>query len=103
MLAIKLIFEHPQQYGFILKPADLYKPLEFRKVNQTGSIPDLVAYAQQNQITYAQLKDFNSWLRSNKLSNTSGKSYTILIPTKESLFYRKGEKPEVHNRSWVVQ
>lgn len=103
MLAIKLIFEHPQQYGFILKPADLYKPMEFRKVNQTGSIPDLVAYAQQNQITYAQLKDFNSWLRSNKLSNTSGKSYTILIPTKESLFYRKGEKPEVHNRSWVVQ
>lgn len=103
MLAIKQIFEHPQQYGFILKPADLYKPLEFRKVNLTGSIPDLVAYAQENQITYAQLKDFNSWLRSNKLSNASGKSYTILIPTRESLFYKKEKQPKVHNRAWVVQ
>lgn len=103
MLAIKQIFEHPQQYGFILKPADLYKPMEFRKVNLTGSIPDLVVYAQENQITYAQLKDFNSWLRSNKLSNASGKSYTILIPTRESLFYKKEKQPKVHNRAWVVQ
>lgn len=103
MLAIKQIFEQPQQYGFILKAADLYKPMEFKEVTVSGSIPDLVAFAQENRITYAHLKDFNSWLRSNKLSNAAGKSYTILIPTKESLYYRKGEKPKVHNQAWVIK
>ena len=103
MLSIKCIFEDPQQYGFILKPADLYKPMEFKKVNVSNSIPDLVAFAQQHQITYAQLKDFNSWLRSDKLSNASGKTYTILIPTKESLYYKKGDQPKVHHAAWVVK
>ncbi len=102
MLAIKQIFEQPQQYGFILKPADLYKPMEYKKVTVSHSIPDLVTFAQENEITYAQLKDFNSWLRSDKLSNASGKTYTILIPTKESLYYNKREHPKVHNPAWVV-
>jgi len=99
MLSIKQIFEHPQQYGFILKPEDLYKPIEFKEVTVSSSIPDLVAFAKQYNITYAQLKDFNSWLRSDKLSNTSGKTYTILIPTKESLSYKKGKAPKVHQCS----
>jgi hypothetical protein len=103
MLSIKQIFEHPQQYGFILKPADLYKPMEFKEVTVSSSIPDLVAFAKQYNITYAQLKDFNSWLRSDKLSNTSGKTYTILIPTKESLYYKKGDQPKVHHAAWVVK
>ena len=42
MLAIKQIFEQPQQYGFILKPSDLYKPMEFKEMNVTTSIPDLL-------------------------------------------------------------
>ncbi len=103
MLSIKQIFEHPQQYGFILKPVDLYKPMEFNKVSVSNAIPDLVAFARQHQITYAQLKDFNSWLRSDKLSNASGKTYTILIPTKESLYYKKGDQPKVHRAAWVVK
>jgi membrane-bound lytic murein transglycosylase D len=103
MLAIKQIFEQPQQYGFILKPSDLYKPMEFKEMNVTTSIPDLASFAQENGITYAQLKDFNSWLRSTKLTNTSGKSYTILIPTKESLFYNKKDRSKVHNQAWVVK
>ena len=103
MLSIKQIFEHPQQYGFILKPADLYKPMEFKAVTVSSTIPDLVAFAKQYNITYAQLKDFNSWLRSNKLSNASGKTYTIVIPTKESLYYKKGDQPKVHRAAWVVK
>ena len=103
MLAIKLIFENPQQYGYVIKPEHLYKPMEFNEVTITSSIPELVTFAKGNNITYAQLKDFNSWLRSTKLSNASGKRYTILIPTKESLYYRKGEKPKVHDAVWTVK
>ncbi|MDO5522583.1 MAG: lytic transglycosylase domain-containing protein [Bacteroidia bacterium] len=103
LLAIKTIFENPRQYGFVLKPEQLFKPIQFKEVRVSSSIPDLVAFATQNGITYAQLKDFNSWLRSTKLSNTSGKSYTILVPTQESMYYRKGETAKVHDERWVTK
>lgn len=102
MLAIKQVFEHPWQYGFVIKPEHLYKPMEFKKVTVTNTIPDLVDFAKQNGITYAQLKDFNSWLRTDKLNNASGKAYTFVIPTKEDLYYKNGRKPKVHNPAWVV-
>ncbi len=102
MLAIKCIFENPYQYGFIIKPEHLYKPMEFKKVSVSSSIPDLVTFAKQHGITYAQLKDFNSWLRSDKMNNAPGKTYTILIPTQEDLYYKKGEKPKVHNAAWTI-
>lgn len=103
MLAIKLIFENPQQYGFIIKPQHLYKPMQFEQVKVSTAIADLPTFAKQHNITYAQLKDFNSWLRSDKLTNPSGKTYTLLIPTKDDLYYRKGESPKVHNPAWVVK
>jgi membrane-bound lytic murein transglycosylase D len=103
MLAIKLVFENPRRYGFVIRPHQLYKPMEFKEVRVSGSIPDLVAFARQNGITYAQLKDFNSWLRSDKLTNKTGKTYTILIPKQESLYYRKGEKIKVHDKRWVIE
>lgn len=105
MLTIKQIFEHPNRYGFILSADQLYKPIDCEKVEVTDSIPDLAAFAKEKGISYAQLKDFNPWLRDRKLtvSAKSQKSYTILIPTKESLYYKKGEKIKVHNKNWVSE
>ena len=103
MLAIKLVFEQPQQFGFIIKPDHLYKPMTFKKVDITTSIPNLAAFARDQEITYAQLKDFNSWLRSTKLTVPAGNRYTLLIPTKEGLYYRKGEKRTIHQNGWVVK
>lgn len=103
MLAVKLVFENPQQYGFIIQSDQLYKPMDFKTVTVSSEIADLAAFARQNNVTYAQLKDFNSWLRDRKLTNKQGKTYTLLIPTRESLYYRKGEKIKVHDRRWVVK
>ena len=103
MLAIKLVFENPPQYGFVIKPHQLYKPMVFKDVNVSSSIPNLVVFAKQHGLTYAQLKDFNSWLRSTKLTVRANKSYTFKIPTAESLYYRKNDMPKVHNRNWVTQ
>ena len=103
MLAIKLIFENPPQYGFIIRPHQLYKPIAFKDVTVTTSIPSLVAFSKQHGITYAQLKDFNSWLRSTKLTVRAPKSYTIKIPTRESLYYKKGETSKVHDPRWVTK
>ena len=103
MLAIKLVFENPPQYGFIIKPHQLYKPIVFKEVKVTQSIPNLATYAKQHGITYAQLKDFNSWLRDRSLTVRSGSSYTLKIPTRESLYYNKDEPVKVHSKHWVTQ
>lgn len=104
MLAIKQIFENPFKFGFILTEKDLYKPMEFKKVEVTRSIPDLAVFAKENGVTYAHIKDFNSWLRDRKLtiSAKSQSSYTILIPTQESIFYKKGERVKVHDKAWIT-
>lgn len=102
MLAIKTVFENPSHYGFIIKNGHLYKPMEFKEVKVSTPIPSLVSFAKEHDVTYSQLKDFNSWLRDTKLTNKSGKTYTILLPTRDDLYYKKGEKYRVHNPKWVI-
>ena len=103
MLAIKLVFENPPQYGFIIPPHHLYKPIVFKDITVSSSIPDLVIFAKQNGLTYAQLKDFNSWLRSTKLTVKAGKSYTLNLPTRESLYYNKNDRLKIHDKRWVTE
>lgn len=101
MLAIKQIMENPAHYGFYITADQLYQPFEYKKVKVTKTIDDLTEFAKQHGITYAQLKDLNPWLRENKLTVKSN-TYEILIPTKDFLYYKKGEKIRVHNPAWVV-
>lgn len=105
MMAIKNIFENPHKYGFILSSKQLYKPIDFKKVEVSESIDDLAVFAKNNDVTYAQLKDFNSWLRDRKLTINPKKptTYTILIPKKESLYYHRNEKVKVHDKRWVSE
>ena len=105
MLALKSIFDNPYKYGFVIKADQLYKPIEFNEVTVYESIPDLAQFATQYGTTYAQLKDFNSWLRDRKLtiSPKSASSYTILIPKQESLYYKKGDRFKVYDKNWVSQ
>lgn len=101
MMAIKQIFENPTKYGFVLKAEDLYKPIRMNQVKVTADIQDLSAFAQEQGITYADLKRFNSWLRDRKLV-TGGKTYYIDIPEKEDLFY-KTPNTVVHDPRWVTK
>lgn len=103
MLAIKQIFENPYKFGFVIKANQLYKPIEFDEIEVTETISDLAAFAKDKKITYAQLKDFNSWLRDRKLtiSAKSQKSYTLLIPKVKSMYYSKGRKVKVHDKAWI--
>lgn len=105
MLALKCIFENPYKYGYVISADQLYKPIQFNPVEVTQSIPDLASFAKDNGVTYAQLKDFNSWLRDRKLTITpkSQSSYTILIPNTESLYYKRGEKIKVYDKRWVTE
>ena len=101
ILATKLIFENPQKYGFSLRPRDLYTPIECDEVTVSSGIPDLVAFAKSHDISYADLKRFNPWLRDSKLI-TGGRSYTILIPRKKDMYYTDTNRT-VYDRRWVTK
>ena len=101
IFAIKQIFENPYKYGFVIQAKDLYKPMECNEVTVSRSIPNLAIFAKENNITYADLKRFNIWLKDTKL-DVEGKSYTILIPRENELYYNTPNQV-VHDPRWVVR
>jgi hypothetical protein len=80
ILAMKEIFNHADQYGFVLRPAELYEPFQYNSIQVTTSVSDLAAFAKEQGTTYKLLKWYNPWLRENYLKVASGKSYEIKIP-----------------------
>ena len=94
-------FENPYKYGFVLRAEDLYKPVACEDVAVSSDIPDLSAFAQKYDITYADLKRFNPWLRDRKLQ-TLGKTYTLQVPKQSDMYY-KTPNTYVHNPAWVVR
>jgi peptidoglycan lytic transglycosylase D len=82
ILAVKLILNSPEKYGFNLRKKDLYPQIPTYQVKIDSSIADFADFAHQNNINYKILKYFNPWLRENYLNNPSGKTYFIDIPKK---------------------
>ncbi len=101
IMAYKLVMENPKRYGYRMTSRQLYQPRECRTVEVKTSVASWVEWARRQGITYAQLRDANPWIRSNKLTNTSGKTYKVQVPHEETLYLSK-RKPSVYDRSWVV-
>jgi len=80
ILAMKHIVNNADQYGFVIRPADLYEPLKYKTVIVNYAIDDLATFAKEYAITYKDLKIFNPWLRENFLKNKNKKSYEVKIP-----------------------
>jgi hypothetical protein len=100
ILAIKMIFENPFRYGFVISAKNLYKPITCDEVTVSRDISDLASFAKEYDITYADLKRFNPWLRDTKLV-VNGKSFTILIPRKQDIYYDTPNQA-VYDPRWVV-
>ena len=81
ILALKLITENPEKYGFQIGDNGWYQPFETTTVTVTHSIPNLIDFAFEQGTNYKMLKYFNPWLRSNSLTISAGNSYDIKIPT----------------------
>ena len=101
LLAVKAVFSAPSRYGFILRSEQLYPPIACTTDTVTTGIPNLASYAKRKGITYAQLKDFNPWLRSTFLQNRSGRTYVLKLPTREGMYYDPQATKACH-REWVV-
>lgn len=81
LLAVKMLFADPAAFGFDVKTSDMYPYVPPRTtVTVSGPIPSLVDFAEEHGVTYAALKQANLWLRSDKLTNKSGRTYSIAIP-----------------------
>ena len=82
VLALKLIMENPERYGFQYKRDELYPSIPTYEVTVDTPVKDFAEFAHRYSINYKILKIFNPWLRDNKLSNSKGKSYYLSIPKK---------------------
>lgn len=87
ILALKLICESPQTYGYYLRMKDVYPPVPVYKIRVDTTISNLAQFAKFNKVSYRTLKEFNPWLRSRKLNNPGRKSYEITLPQQGFLFY----------------
>jgi signal transduction histidine kinase len=78
ILAIKLILENPQAYGFAITQADMYPPLTADQVliSRTEQIP-IQLVAQAAKTSFKTIKDLNPQIRGHYL--VAG-SHTLLIP-----------------------
>lgn len=101
LLAVKMLFENPSQFGFTFKREDLYPYIPAkRQVKITDPVEDLVKFAEDHNISYADLKRANLWLRESKLNNKSHRTYYIDIPDVEAQHYNPS-RTKVHNPVWV--
>lgn len=80
ILAFKEIFKNPSAYGFNIPASELYPPYNFHEVDVSGAIPSMADFAAKHGLSYKTLKVLNPWLRENKLTNSSKKTYRIKIP-----------------------
>ncbi|MEY3398358.1 MAG: hypothetical protein RL220_952 [Bacteroidota bacterium] len=79
ILAAKTILNNADQYGFVIRPSDLYQPYSYDVETISGPIEDFAAFAVEHSITYKELKMLNPWLRQPYLKNRQGRSYEIKI------------------------
>jgi hypothetical protein len=79
-LAIKLILEDPESYGFYVQKNELYLPIPVHYIEVNQRVGSWVDFAKENGISYKLLKYFNPWLRDKSLKNRKNKTYLVAIP-----------------------
>ncbi len=80
IVALKLILESPEKYNFYISEEEKYPVIPTKKVEIKGSVSSFTDFAKQHDISYKVLKDFNPWLRENKLTYSGRKRYWVEIP-----------------------
>ena len=80
ILAVKLIFENPEEYGFYINDDDYYRPIPTHKIAVSTKVNSWAEFARQYGLSYKLFKYFNPWLRQTYLKNRKKKTYEISIP-----------------------
>ncbi|MBI4645918.1 MAG: lytic transglycosylase domain-containing protein [Bacteroidia bacterium] len=88
ILAVKLILEAPEKYGFHIHENDKYYQIPFYEIQVDSSVTDLVQFAAYYNTNYKILKLLNPWLRNKILTNNDKKIYTIKLPEQNARSFR---------------
>ncbi|REG86420.1 lytic transglycosylase domain-containing protein [Algoriphagus antarcticus] len=80
ILAFKVIFENPGEFGFHLRESDFYINPPLKKITVKSDIKNLASWAKSQGSTYKELKLYNPWLRDKDLNIKRGRSYEIMLP-----------------------
>lgn len=83
ILAMKVIMQNPQRYGYHLRHCDLYPEIPTRTITVSDKNIDLYQLAKQNGTSYKMLRTLNPWLTTDHLTNKPGKTYEIKLPIKD--------------------
>ncbi len=86
IIALKMIFDNPAEYGFHIEKKDLYDPIPVRTVAVNHSIENLATFALDNGTNYKTLKILNPWLKQPYLRGKKGKTYIVKLPGSEEPF-----------------
>lgn len=101
VMAMKVIMENPAAYGFKLRDDQLYQPRSYKTVEVSGTVESWPEWAKARGIDYRTLREANPWIRAKKLTNKTGKTYKVRIPTQESL-RRSTSQTTTYNPAWTV-
>lgn len=101
LVALKQFMQNPKSFGYQFMHDDFYPTIRTKEIVIKDSVGNWASWANNNGINYAVLKDYNMWLRDRKLTNSSKKTYTILVPEKTDLIYNNA-KIKIHNPIWVM-
>tara|TARA_B100000497_G_scaffold119703_1_gene147361 strand:+ start:1562 stop:2455 length:894 start_codon:yes stop_codon:yes gene_type:complete len=77
--AVKHIHEHLSDYGYIYHSNEGYQLPAFDTVMLDSPVTSWVNWAEQHDITYKELRLYNPWIRSNKLTNSANNTYALLV------------------------
>jgi membrane-bound lytic murein transglycosylase D len=70
LVALKEIMTNPQDFGFYIEEADLYKPIDnYYEVEVKEPVNNWGTFAQKYNISYRMLKVYNPWLVKTNLAN----------------------------------
>ena len=69
LAAVKHIHEHLSEYGYVYHQTEGYTLPDFDTVQVQGAVASWVDWAQERGMTYKDLRLYNPWIRSSKLTN----------------------------------
>lgn len=81
IMAMKLIMENPQKYGFDIPKSQLYNPLNVHAIKLEKEILNLAEWAKNKGYNLKIVRKLNPWLISNKLTIRPS-DFSIKLPSK---------------------
>ena len=79
LLATKLIFESPETYGFEITDEEAYAFPEIKLVRISKSNINWVEVALSHNMSYADLRELNPWIKGHSTANRNQKEYEIQV------------------------